>query len=345
MITSANLNNFTVFSHAQFRFAGLNVIHGENGAGKTHLLKLLYAMWQAAARPSLGDDRPIRSRLNRSLAETLIRTFLPEQLGHLVRNGEKRSEIVLRFAEPAADFSLALGHRTTAEVEVTDLPPVWRNGEAVYLPPKELLSLQPEFLGLASERHLPFDQTWTDASTLLVRPLSRGPRPKALSPIIETLEKALGGTVVTEPTGRFKLQVGAHRIEAHLLAEGHRKLATLLQLLLNRSLHDKGAFFWDEPEANLNPRLIKTLAPILLHLHTVGVQVFVATHSLFLLEELDFLASNSPTPDTAFIGLEFDGPSLHVHQGPRLSDSGSIIALDEQLAQADRLLAKTLVFK
>jgi predicted ATP-dependent endonuclease of OLD family len=44
MLGSIRLKNFTAFSEADFKFAkGLNVIIGENGAGKTHVLKVAYS--------------------------------------------------------------------------------------------------------------------------------------------------------------------------------------------------------------------------------------------------------------------------------------------------------------
>ena len=44
---------------------------------------------------------------------------------------------------------------------------------------------------------------------------------------------------------------------------------------------------WDEPEANLNPRLIGTVVDILLELQRMGVQVFLATHDYVVLKEFD----------------------------------------------------------
>ena len=45
MIRKFEVKNFTVFSHAVFSFGKkLNVIIGENGSGKTHLIKLLYSL-------------------------------------------------------------------------------------------------------------------------------------------------------------------------------------------------------------------------------------------------------------------------------------------------------------
>lgn len=43
--------------------------------------------------------------------------------------------------------------------------------------------------------------------------------------------------------------------------------------------------FWDEPEANLNPRLSQTVVKILLELSKMGVQIFIATHDYVLLKE------------------------------------------------------------
>ena len=43
------LNNFTVFNTLNIEFSkGVNIFIGENGTGKTHLLKLLYAACKAA---------------------------------------------------------------------------------------------------------------------------------------------------------------------------------------------------------------------------------------------------------------------------------------------------------
>lgn len=45
MLKTLTLKNFTVFPTAELEFSpGLNVIVGENGTGKSHLLKLGYAV-------------------------------------------------------------------------------------------------------------------------------------------------------------------------------------------------------------------------------------------------------------------------------------------------------------
>ena len=53
MIKSLKLKNFTVFRNTCFTFGQkINIITGENGTGKSHLIKALYAMDTAM----LGDQ-------------------------------------------------------------------------------------------------------------------------------------------------------------------------------------------------------------------------------------------------------------------------------------------------
>ncbi len=48
---SLKLQNFTVFKDVEFDFVdGINAFIGENGSGKTHLLKLLYAFQLSFSR-------------------------------------------------------------------------------------------------------------------------------------------------------------------------------------------------------------------------------------------------------------------------------------------------------
>lgn len=50
MLQSLRIRDFTVFKEADLTFAkGLNVIVGANGTGKTHLLKLPYAVMAMGA--------------------------------------------------------------------------------------------------------------------------------------------------------------------------------------------------------------------------------------------------------------------------------------------------------
>lgn len=45
--------------------------------------------------------------------------------------------------------------------------------------------------------------------------------------------------------------------------------------------------FWDEPEANINPKYIPVLAELLIMLESEGVQIFVSTHDYFLAKYIE----------------------------------------------------------
>lgn len=125
-----------------------------------------------------------------------------------------------------------------------------------------------------------------------------------------------------------------------LVAEGQRKLAMLARLIANGTLMDKGFLFWDEPEANLNPLLIKEVAQSIVNLSKTGIQVFLATHSLFLLRELEILMTSERNLElkSRFFGLHFSGDGVVIEQGDTIDEIGDITALDEELAQSDRFI-------
>lgn len=150
------------------------------------------------------------------------------------------------------------------------------------------------------------------------------------------------GKVELDKAGRFYLNTAGVNIEMHLVAEGLRKLAMIARLIATGSLMDKGCLFWDEPEANLNPKIIKQIAPVILHLCQNGIQVFIASHSLFLLRELDILLHQDPFQDvkSRYIGLHRSLDGVAVEQGDTIDDIGEIDALQEEVSQSDRFLGQ-----
>ena len=48
--------------------------------------------------------------------------------------------------------------------------------------------------------------------------------------------------------------------------------------------------FWDEPETNINPKLIKPTVNLIVALAKMGVQIFVTTHSYFFQQQFNLFA-------------------------------------------------------
>ncbi|MBQ7609305.1 MAG: ATP-binding protein [Desulfovibrionaceae bacterium] len=122
-----------------------------------------------------------------------------------------------------------------------------------------------------------------------------------------------------------------------MYAEGHRKLGMLAYLIKNGSIERGSTLLWDEPEANLNPKLIKELAAVLVVL-SQDVQIIIATHSLFLLRELEILEKKKSNYEDRYFSLYFSKNEIAVQQGDTSNDIGNIDCLDASLDQSQRYL-------
>ena len=199
----------------------------------------------------------------------------------------------------------------------------------VLIPAKEVLTMG-WLPSLYDRFDIPFDETYSDLLRLLSGPPLRSPEP---TDITEKLARLIGGKV-DEANGCFYINVpGQQGLEMNLVAEGMRKFATLYKLLANGTLTPETTLFWDEPEANLNPALLKELAAVLTELAQAGFQIILATHSLFLMRELHILAQQKKKPVRYFglyAGAEGD---VRVEATDDLMQLQHLVALDAELTQ------------
>ena len=346
MLQVLDIKNLTVFAEASLRFSPqLNVFIGENGTGKSHILKVVYSVLTVSAdvkrKPAIA---PIsKTSLQGKIAEKLVTVLRPESLGRLTRRkqGRERCELSFVFDDHNADIAFSFSNTSKSEVSMEKMPTEFIEHTPVFVPTRELLTIFPNFVSVYEGHYLELEETWRDTCLLLGALPIRGPRENRIKELLIPLEAMLGGKVEQDTNGRFYLSIpGQGRMEMHLVAEGLRKIAMLARLIVTGSLIDRGCLFWDEPEANLNPKLIKGIARAILHLCRNGIQVFIATHSLFLIRELDILTRGSEFKDirSQYFGLQSCEDGVSVPQGESVDDIGAIDALDEELNQSDRYL-------
>jgi len=347
VIREFHVKNLTAFSEAELSFSkGLNILVGENGTGKSHLMKALYALLSVSAEEGRRHEKipPTKAFLQGALAQKLIGVFQPEALGRLARRcrGRARCELSLLFEDPSQNISCSFATNSKSEVLVEDLPSHWISGESVYIPARELLSIYPNFVSVYERHYLEFEEIWRDTCLLLGnaprRTLSNEEK-EVRSLLLGPLEKGMGGTVVLDANGRFYLKKPGSKLEMHLVAEGHRKLAMLAHLIASGILLEKNScLFWDEPEANCNSRLVKVIARSMFGLCQQGVQIIAATHDLFLLRELQMLSLGSPDLGVRYFSFHPRDEGVQILQGDSMEDVGDIAALDEVVDQSDRYL-------
>jgi energy-coupling factor transporter ATP-binding protein EcfA2 len=320
------LNRFTAFEEASFDFeSGVNVLIGENGTGKSHVLKLIYSVQESVRRHVTGEGLGASVRatsLEEILGEMLVSVFQPDELGRLVRRGvgRRKAKIRLVWMEKRKEryIELTLSNLGRLEVVGSSLPSLERS---IFIPTREVLSIFPGFISSYLKRESSFDRTYYDLCIALDAKPLRGARGETRSKLLEPIEDALGGRVVNEG-GRFYLKLPDGDMEAPLVAEGVRKLGMLAYLIVNGSLSENGFLLWDEPEASMNPRLTMLTGHVVLGLARLGVQTWVATHDYLLTSELTLAAEKTGARDAAFFALarlaDIDGSS--VERGTRLAD-------------------------
>ena len=70
-------------------------------------------------------------------------------------------------------------------------------------------------------------------------------------------------------------------------------------------MENGAVLFWDEPEANINPKYIPVLAELLIMLESEGVQIFVSTHDYFLSKYIEIKRTKESA--IQYISLYKDG--------------------------------------
>jgi predicted ATPase len=345
-VKTIEVERFSVFHKLKVDFSpGINVFIGENGTGKSHLMKLMYSMLKSQDESIFANPPP--EFFTAELGKKLAAVFKPDdgQVGRLVsRNAEHH----------AAKVTLTRGTDSPRVLQCTlsdsgpwcslsehdSLKSGQLDGTALFIPSREALAMYEGFIAAYDNRELSFDETYYDLCKALSGSKLRGSRMEEAAALLDELERIIGGKVRLRGN-RFYLQSEKlGDVEAHLLAEGVRKLASIAHLVASGALSKNTILFWDEPEANLNPRVIPVVVHVLRQLAYSGAQVFVATHDYLLTNELAMAVDYDvkPVVPIKFFGFSRSQDSLSVEvQGEdRLYDLQDNPILHEFAAQYDR---------
>ena len=262
----ANSGETTLTDAFQLEFGGgINVIIGENGVGKTSLLKMIYAATQwSNANVNTGKTKDLLHYFSSNLTDsTELKNF-----------DSKEGYCYYKVTDGVHEFEYSLSHEGIFNYKQ------WSglNIQSVMIPTTEMLSHSRSFLALNEKFNMPFDGTQVDIIVNASLPETRK-IPDNMEAILKKISDTIDGTIVFENDIFYVLKKDGRKTEFSLEAEGLRKLGLLWKLIRNGLLEKDTILLWDEPEANLNPELYPLVAEILLELQKNGVQIFIATHS------------------------------------------------------------------
>lgn len=307
-IQNISVSNFMVFSALNTAFSpNINIISGENSSGKTALLKLLYAGTKSLDKLYSGIDEPTKKLMESVLAQKLQGVFRPNKnaIGRLVtrKQGRSKCDISICFDDGSTlSFGFSSAAEKNLELASRTIPP---SPAAVYIPPKEIISATENFTSLYDDYHIAFEEVYYDLARLLDRPKMKKTA-EVQEAVLEKLSALVNGSVTQRDRNFFLKVKDAGEFEMGLVSEGYRKLSTLMYLISNGSLNENSILFWDEPETNMNPRMIQPLAEAVMELSRMGVQVFITTHDYFVQQAFNLAAlypDKENAPDIRFYSL------------------------------------------
>ncbi|MCQ8103662.1 AAA family ATPase [Methylomonas sp. SURF-2] len=312
MINSVQLKNFGPLTELDWQNLGpINLVIGNNGCGKSFLLKAIYSAVRTLEDYKRGDnpDRPDHILLNK-----LFWTFQAEGVGNLIsRTGSTNLSFGLTLDGHKFSYQLTKPFRNAIDSWVNDVPP--RKDNSIFLPSKEILSFYHVILkSRQQDQVLGFDDTYLDLARALqispekdfmdaaVREIwTKEDAPKSgcgswdFQKATSSLKGLIGGKInYDETTNRWYFEQEEfdkkERYAMGATAEGIRKIAVFDRLLRNGYLNEKSIIFIDEPESTLHPEAISTFLDIIAILAKHGIQFFLASHSYAVVKKLSLIA-------------------------------------------------------
>jgi hypothetical protein len=309
VFTDLHLKNFAAFS--DFRWSGhgqINVVVGENDTGKSHLLKVLYAIAKTVEAQAARQQGAAEENSEPDAFSSKLRwTFQPPHVEDLIKKGAPDLRVEAKLAGKSYECSFGkrpvkvYKNKKGLKMAIRDKHIAITKGfaeapamdtTAIFLPPKEVLTI---FAAIEISRGkyeiYGFDDTYYDLLKFLRIPPTQGDIDPELLTIADGLDDFVGGQITRKDlTDEFMFRRGKRTYTMSQTADGFKKIGILTNLIRNRSLTKGTILFLDEPETNLHPRAISIFTDMLFSLAQAGVQIYLATHSYFVLKKLEILA-------------------------------------------------------
>jgi len=322
-ITKIKVENLTVFEDMEMNIdANVNVIIGENGTGKTQLLKFTHEL---LAYKNLYETIKLP---NGALTQRIMESeglYLP--LSGAKRNSKKEMMIQICLNH-VSDLTLQIKKdKITLNKNALDFTPP---ENILYIPTKDMLTHSKGLLSMKEKygKNMPFDKFQIGIVSKALQ-WNLAEMPAFAKNMIVELEKIMDGVVVIENEEFFILKTNGQMIPFEMEAEGIKKFGLIWQLLMNENIIKGSILLWDEPEANINPKLIPVLAEIILELGRNGVQIFLATHDYFLPKYIEVLAKEQDKVEFHALSKTDNGVKCYTAEKFSLLDNNAII--DEKI--------------
>jgi AAA15 family ATPase/GTPase len=267
----------------------INVFIGENDTGKTMVLKILYSLCKSIESLEKGSEN---KTLKEIISEKIYWTFQVDKIGDLVTKDRENKSEHFELQAKIDDQNLVVSFSDSAVKQVGTVTDrvVNREENSIFIPAKEVLSL---FGVIKSSREIDkvfgFDDTYLDLVKALEKEPQKGANFQNFAKSKKILDRIIGGKIYYE-NGIWFFRKNKMKIPIYSTAEGIKKIGIVDRLLSNRYIRPNSVIFIDEPESFLHPKAIIEFLDIITLLAKNDIQIFIATHSYFVINKLMLVA-------------------------------------------------------
>ncbi len=304
MIQNFEIRDYRQFKNAKFNnFANVNLFVGENDTGKTTILKFLYCISHQLKNIKNKNMRVcnIFQYINN------LYTFNNFQYGVSYTPTYKLKNLYL-YNESTIDFSISVVNSNNTIINSNNKINGYNyDYKPLFIPAKEILSIMNSIIYLKNQNiESGFDDSYTDIIYEILA--KKNIDEKELLSFFKNKYDFYNGNIQidknTNAVNYYKNDGNIYNI--NITAEGIKKLGIFEVLHSTGNLTKKSILFIDEPENNLDPKMLRELMRFLVDISKEGVQIFMASHNSFVLNQLSNIAVKDNYPINVYFFIKED---------------------------------------
>ena len=319
MIKCFKIKEYRQFESAKFdNFSNINLFIGENDTGKTTILKFLYANCSELREIVDNGEKDIsvyssldkyksKIKIHFGNSSNVSMNFAQTETAIVGLNHAKTIRLGLNYAnEYDFDFTISNSKNEiiTSKENVNDFNYDYK---ALFIPAKEILSIMNSIAYLKSKGISDFDDSYND---IVFEILTKKNVDEAnFLEVFKNKSKYdfYNGKVKMLNNGNKKVVYYRNDGEVYdinFVAEGIKKLGIFPILHNTGNLTKKTVLFIDEPENSLHPKLVREFMRFLVDISKDEIQIFMASHNSFVLNQLSNIAEIDNYPINVYFFLK-----------------------------------------
>lgn len=304
MIKNFEIHDYRQFKNAKFdNFSNINLFVGENDTGKTTILKFLYCV-SYELKGCLGKN--IRTcNIYQYINNLYVLNKFKFPVSYTENNKLKK---LFLLDKDKVNFNVSfLNSKDEIITSYDNINNCNYDYKPLFVPAKEILSIMNAIIYLKNQNiESGFDDSYTDIIYEILARKNIDER-ELLSVFKNKYDFYNGNIRIDKNTNAINYHKNDGNIyNINITAQGIKKLGIFEVLHNTGNLTKKSILFIDEPENSLHPKMVRELMRFLADISKEGVQIFMASHNSFVLNQLSNIAIKENYPINVYFFIKED---------------------------------------